>query len=105
MQMHRPFCEPALSTAFDTLYTYVHSGLALHGLQNTKDPKVAADLKQCPEWRLQSGWRTESALWCTERGGGISSHGFSGKNDDGKSLCCKHQICYWMLNSYVIRRR
>ena len=86
MQMHRPFCEPALSTAFDTLYTYVHSGLALHGLQNTKDPKVAADLSSAPNgvYNLDGALN----LHC----GALSvvvespSHGFSGKNDDGKAV-------------------
>ena len=86
MQMHRPFCDPALSPAFDTLYTYVHSGLALHGLQNTKDPKIAADLSRVPNgvYNLDGALN----LHC----GALSvvvespSHGFSGKNDTGKAV-------------------
>ena len=84
MQMHRPFCETALSPVFDTLYTYVHSGLALHGLQNTKDPKVEADLNRVPNgvYNLDGALN----LHC----GALSivvespSHGFSGKNDAGE---------------------
>ena len=86
MQMHRPFCDPALSPVFDSLYTCVHSGLALHGLQNTKDPKVAADLNGVPNgvYNLDGALN----LHC----GALSvvvespSHGFSGKNDDGKAV-------------------
>jgi len=40
MRMDRPLGEPALHTAFDTLFHYVHSELALKGLQYTNDPAV-----------------------------------------------------------------
>ena len=86
MQMHRPFCDPALSPAFDTLYTYVHSGLAQHELQNTKDPKIAADLSGVPNgvYNLDGALN----LHC----GALSvvvespSHGFSGKNNAGEAV-------------------
>ncbi|HOW39660.1 MAG TPA: M14 family zinc carboxypeptidase [Bacteroidales bacterium] len=39
MLMHRPLGEPALMPFFDTLFSYVHSELALKGLQYTNDPK------------------------------------------------------------------
>lgn len=38
MLMHRPLGEPALLPFFDTLFSYVHSELALKGLQYTNDP-------------------------------------------------------------------
>ncbi|HUX97274.1 MAG TPA: M14 family zinc carboxypeptidase [Bacteroidales bacterium] len=40
MLMHRPLGEPALLPVFDTLFSYVHSELAVKGLQNTNDPKI-----------------------------------------------------------------
>ncbi|MBK9391285.1 MAG: hypothetical protein IPN68_14220 [Bacteroidetes bacterium] len=40
MRMDRPLGEPALHTAFDTLFHYVHSELAIKGLQYTNDPAV-----------------------------------------------------------------
>jgi hypothetical protein len=40
MLMHRPLGEPALLPFFDTLFSYVHSELALKGLQYTNDPAV-----------------------------------------------------------------
>ncbi|HAM09424.1 MAG: hypothetical protein A2X05_13785 [Bacteroidetes bacterium GWE2_41_25] len=38
MLMHRPLGEPALLPFFDTLFSYVHSELALKDLQYTNDP-------------------------------------------------------------------
>ena len=37
MNMHRPFCEAALSVVFDSLYTCVHKRLTIENLQATKD--------------------------------------------------------------------
>jgi hypothetical protein len=48
MSMHRPFCEPVLSPAFDSLYTGVHTRLALEGLQHTKDPAKEANPGRAP---------------------------------------------------------
>ncbi len=48
MSMHRPFSEPILSNVFDSLYKYVHSRLALEGLQHTKDPLIEADPSRAP---------------------------------------------------------
>lgn len=40
MRMDRPVGEPALHQAFDTLFRYVHSELAVNGLQYTDDPEI-----------------------------------------------------------------
>jgi hypothetical protein len=40
MRMDRPLGEPALRPVFDTLFRYVHSELALRGLQRTNDPVI-----------------------------------------------------------------
>ncbi len=46
MVMLRPFGEPALYSAFDTLFKTVHTGLALNGLQKSKDLKAEADAQR-----------------------------------------------------------
>jgi hypothetical protein len=38
--MDRPLGEPALHPAFDTLFKYVHSELAVNGLQESNDPAI-----------------------------------------------------------------
>jgi Zinc carboxypeptidase len=43
MRMDRPLGEPALRPAFDTLFKYVHSELAVNGLQETSDPVIAGN--------------------------------------------------------------
>jgi hypothetical protein len=48
MSMHRPFSEAVLSTVFDSLYKYVHTRLALEGLQHTKNPLIEADPSRAP---------------------------------------------------------
>jgi hypothetical protein len=40
MRMDRPLGEPALHPAFDTLFKYVHSELALNELQESNDPAI-----------------------------------------------------------------
>jgi len=40
MRMDRPLGEPALHPAFDTLFKYVHSELAVNGLQESNDPAI-----------------------------------------------------------------
>ena len=40
MRMDRPLGEPALGSAFDTLFKYVHSELAVNGLQESNDPAI-----------------------------------------------------------------
>jgi len=40
MRMDRPLGEPALRPAFDTLFKYVHSELAVNGLQESNDPAI-----------------------------------------------------------------
>ena len=84
MLMLRPFCEPDLSPAFDTLFTYVQTRLALSGLQQTRDPKVEADLSrsQINVFNLDGALN----MHC----GALSvvvespSHGFSGTNGEGQ---------------------
>jgi zinc carboxypeptidase len=79
MQMHRPFGEPALYPVFDSLYSYVHKGLAINGLQGTKDPKKAANSSRI----RMGGYNLDGAL--NLHCGALSvvvespSHGFSGK--------------------------
>jgi hypothetical protein len=46
MRMDRPLGEPALRPAFDTLFRYVHSELAVNGLQNTDDPEIEGNPSQ-----------------------------------------------------------
>ncbi len=43
MRTDRPVCEPALHDAFNNLFTYIHSELAVKGLQESNDPEVAGD--------------------------------------------------------------
>jgi len=84
MLMHRPFCEPVLHPAFDTLFCRVQSSLAIHGLSKTKDPKVEADLNNVP----MGVYNLDGALnlLC----GALSvvvespSHGYSGTSGDGQ---------------------
>ncbi len=83
MLMHRPFAEPVLSSAFDGLFRYVHTGLALHGLQNSKDTARESDPARSP----MSVYNFDTAL--NLHCGALSvvvespSHGFSGKNSKG----------------------
>lgn len=82
MSMHRPFCEPVLSTVFDSLYKYVHTRLALEGLQHTKNPLIEADPGRAPS----SKFNLDGAL--NLHCGALSvvvespSHSFSSKNRD-----------------------
>jgi hypothetical protein len=83
MLMLRPFCEPDLSPAFDTLFTQVQTRLALSGLQQTRDPKVEADLSRSPI----NVYNLDGAL--NMHCGSLSvvvespSHGFSGTSSEG----------------------
>ena len=52
MSMHRPFCEQDLSPVFDSLYTNVHTKLALESLQHTKDPLKEADPGRAPRGKF-----------------------------------------------------
>jgi hypothetical protein len=86
MLMDRPFGEPALETAFGTLFKYVHTKLALEGLQKTRDPKVEAD-----SHRATTGvYNLDGAL--NLHCGTLSvvvespSHGFSKINDTGEAV-------------------
>ena len=37
MNVHRPFCEPDLSAAFDSLYVYIHKRLTMENLQGKRN--------------------------------------------------------------------
>ncbi|MEI6047399.1 MAG: M14 family zinc carboxypeptidase [Bacteroidota bacterium] len=83
MRMDRPLGEPALHPAFDTLFRYVHSELAINGLQYTNDPKIEGD----PGQTSTGVYNLDGALnWHC---GALSvvvespSHGFAGKNETG----------------------
>jgi hypothetical protein len=111
MLMHRSFCEPVLNPVFDSLFTYVQTGLALHGLQNTKDPKIEADVSRAP----MGVYNLDAAL--NLHCGALSvvvespSHGFSGRNDDGEvalqtpdmllnaQLVCHQEAMKFLVNS------
>jgi hypothetical protein len=86
MRMDRPLGEPALYPAFDTLFRYVHSELAVKGLQYSKDPKFEGD----PSRASTGVYNLDGAL--NFHCGALSvvvespSHGFSGINGDGKRV-------------------
>ncbi len=48
MLMHKPLGEPALGPAFDNLFRYVHSELAVNGLQDSEDPVKESDPSRSP---------------------------------------------------------
>jgi hypothetical protein len=84
MRMDRPLGEPALYPAFDTLFKYVHSELGLHGLQYSKDPRIAGD----PALATTGVYNIDGAL--NFHCGALSvvvespSHSFDGLNEEGK---------------------
>lgn len=86
IRMHRPLCEPLLKPVFDSLYTTVHKGLTLKGLQSTDDPKIEADPGQAP----QGVYNLDAAL--NFHCGALSvvveapGHGFSGTDRSGKPV-------------------
>ena len=83
MTLIRPFCEPVLQPVFDSIYTRVHSRLALEGLKYTKNIEIEANPEQSPigVWNLDGALN----LHC----GALSvvvespSHAFDGKNKSG----------------------
>jgi hypothetical protein len=111
MRMDRPLGEPALVPAFDTLFRYVHSELAVNGLQYTKDPKIEGD-----PGRASTGvYNLDGAL--NLHCGALSvvvespSHGFSGTNEAAKivietpdmlldaQLICHQQAMRFLANT------
>ncbi len=86
MRMDRPFGEPALTPAFDKLYSYVHSAFALNGLQGTDDPEVAGN----PGRANMGTFNLDGAL--NLHCGALSvvvespSHGFSTIDGSGKTV-------------------
>jgi hypothetical protein len=87
MRMDRPLGEPALHPAFDTLFRYVHSELAVKGLQYLKDPKIAGD----PALASTGVYNIDGAL--NFHCGALSvvvespSHSFDGLNEERKPAC------------------
>ena len=82
--MDRPLGEPALYPAFDTLFRYVHSELAVRGLQFTNDPKREGD----PSNASTGVYNLDGALnWhCGTLSVVVESpsHSFDGLNEEGK---------------------
>ncbi len=82
--MHRPFAETVLGPVFDSLFTHVHTRLAIEGLQETSDPEIEADPKRIGE----GGYNLDGAL--NLHCGALSvvvespSHSFSGVNSKGE---------------------
>jgi hypothetical protein len=86
MRMDRPICEPALNPAFDGLFRYVQSELAIRGLQFTKDPSLEGN----PANATTGVYNLDGAL--NFHCGALSvvvespSHSFSGTNEAGKPV-------------------
>lgn len=84
MIMHRPFAEPVLYPAFDSLYRRVQTSLALNGLSKTKDPSIEANPDDAP----RGVYNIDGAL--NLHCGALSvvvetpSHSFAGTAGDGK---------------------
>ncbi len=85
MRMDRPLGEPALHSAFDTLFHYVHSELAVKGLQYTNDPAIEGNAS---EQASTGAYNLDGALnWHC---GALSvvvespSHSFSGNRETQK---------------------
>jgi hypothetical protein len=111
MRMDRPLGEPALLPAFDSLFRYVHSELAVQGLQYTKDPNREGD----PERATTGVYNLDGAL--NLHCGALSvvvespSHAFSGTNEAGNpvietpdmlldaQLICHQQAMRFLVNT------
>jgi hypothetical protein len=85
MRMDRPLGEPALHPAFDTLFKYVHSELAVNGLQESNDPAIEGN----PARAITGVYNIDGALnWHC---GALSvvvespSHAFSGNSATRKA--------------------
>lgn len=99
MRMHRPFCDPSLHRAFDSLYRYVHTGLTIKGLQSTDDIELESD----PSKTGQGSYNLDAAL--NLHSGALSvvvespSHGFSGTNRAGEPVM---QTPEMILNAQLV---
>jgi hypothetical protein len=85
MRMDRPLGEPALHTAFDTLFRYVHSELAVKGLRHTNDPFIegnAAEQASTGAYNLDGAlnWHCGALSVVVES----PSHSFSGIRETQK---------------------
>ncbi|WP_461051843.1 hypothetical protein [Spirosoma arcticum] len=96
----RAYLEPALAPTFDTLYSYIHTGLTLSGLQKTKDLQIEANPRRAGG---PVGYNLDGAL--NLHSGVLSvliespSHGFSGKNDRGEVVTHTPEM---LLNAQLI---
>ncbi len=83
MNMHRPYCEPALLPVFDGLFKYVHSKLATEGLRKTKDTDKEADPKRTSSFPFNIDGALN--LHCGTLSVTVESpsHGFSNQSGDG----------------------
>jgi hypothetical protein len=85
MNMHRPFCEPVLTPAFDTLYTYVQRRLTIENLQGSRNIETIN-----PQRAARSAYNLDTAL--NLHCGALSvvvespSHTFDGKISGGTAL-------------------
>lgn len=80
MRVHRPFSEPALNATFDAFFTRVHTGLALAGLQSTRDPAIEANPSRAPRsaYNLDTAINLHCGALCITIES--PSHGYSGTN-------------------------
>ncbi len=84
IRLHRPVMEAVLVPVFDSLYKYVHSKLALEGLQGTMDPATETD----PLNILKDKYNLDAAL--NLHCGSLSllieapSHSFAGTDRSGE---------------------
>ena len=86
IRMHHPFCDPTLHPAYDSLYTFVHTGLTLKGLQSTNDIQLEADATKSPigVYNLDAALNLHSgALSVVVE---APSHSFSGTNRAGEPV-------------------
>ena len=94
------YIEAALKPAFDTLYKYVNTGLAMNGLKKTKDPQKEAVSKSIPG-SMGSYLDGLLNLHCGVLSVVIESpsHGFSGKNEAGETVSFSPEM---LINGQLI---
>ena len=110
MRMDRPLGEPALHHAFDTLFKYVHSELAVNGLQESNDPAIEGN----PARAVTGVYNIDGALnWHC---GALSvvvespSHAFSGnsatreaKTESPDNLLNAQLICHQQAMKFLAK--
>ena len=99
MNLHKPFCEPVLSSVFDSLYRYVHRRLTIENLQETKDIERETNARRAGStvYNLDTSLNLHcGALSVTVES---PSHGFSYKNSDGSEAYHTPEM---LLNAQLI---